>query len=72
MQRRGFDTPLGRFLFPVEVIFSLGLKGVTPGPRKQNSAGQGPINISVTTEKGERWEGRCAGVSRRAKSPETV
>ena len=43
------------------------VKGATLGPRKQNSAGQGPINISVITETGERWEGRCAGVSRSAK-----
>ena len=42
------------------------LKGATPGPRKQTSAGQGLINISVTTETGESWEGRCAGVSSNA------
>ena len=39
------------------------LKGATPGPRKQTSAGQGLINISVITETSESWEGRCAGVS---------
>ena len=39
------------------------VKGATPGPRKQTSAGQGLTNISVTTENGESWEGRCAGVS---------
>ena len=48
------------------------VKGATPGPRKQSSALQGLTNISVTTETGENWEGRCAGVSRSAKSPETV
>ena len=42
------------------------LKGATPDPRKQTSAGQGLINISVTTETGDSWEGRCAGVSRSA------
>ena len=43
------------------------LKGPTPSPRKQTSAGQGPINISGITKTGESWEGRCAGVSCRAK-----
>ena len=43
------------------------VKGATPGPRKQTSAGQGLIHISVTTETGDSWEGRCAGVSRSAK-----
>ena len=43
------------------------LKGATPGPRKPTSAGQGLIHRSVTTETGESWEGRCAGVSRSAK-----
>ena len=43
------------------------VKGATPGPRKETSAGQGLINISVVTETGESWEGRCAGVSRSAK-----
>ena len=42
-------------------------KGATPGPRKQTSAGQGLTNISVITETGESWEGRCAGVSGSAK-----
>ena len=43
------------------------VKGATAGPRKQTSAGQGLIHISVTTETGESCEGRCAGVSRSAK-----
>ena len=43
------------------------VKGATPGPRKQTSAGQGLKNISVITETGERWEGRCAVVSCSAK-----
>ena len=61
--------------FPLSVVLNVStewFKGATPGPRKQTSAGQGLINISVTTETGESWEGRCAGVSRSAKSPETV
>ena len=47
-------------------IVEKAVKGATPGPRKQTSAGQGLINISVTTETGESWEGQCAGVSRSA------
>ena len=39
------------------------LKGATPGPRKQTSAGEGLIKIPVITETGESWEGRYAGVS---------
>ena len=54
----------GAFLFKV--------KGTTPGPRKQSSAGQGLIDISVITETGDSWEGWCSGVSRSAKSPEMV
>ena len=42
------------------------------GPRKQARAGQGLMNISVITETGESWEGRCAGVCSRAEQPETV
>ena len=55
-----------------QISRTLTLKGATPGPRRQTSAGQGLTNISVITETGESWEGRCAGVSRSAKSPETV
>ena len=40
---------------------------LTPGPRKQTSAGQGLINISVITDTGESWEGRCTDVSHSAK-----
>ena len=39
----------------------------------RNKPAQGNVLLtSVTTETGESWEGRCAGVSRSAKSPETV
>ena len=34
-------------------VVAMLLKGATPGPRKQISAGQGLIHISVTTENGE-------------------
>ena len=43
------------------------IKGAFPGPRKQNSTEQSLTNISVITETGDSWEGRCAGVSRSAK-----
>ena len=50
-----------RFIFSSERVLENGVrthvKGATPGPRKQTSAGQGPINLSVTTETGESWEG---------------
>ena len=53
-------APRYRLLGPV-------VKGATLVPRKQTSAGQGLVNISVTTDTGESWEGRCAGVSRSVK-----
>ena len=51
----------------VGVSGSFLLEGATPGPRKQTSVGRGLINISVITETGDNWEGRCAGVSHSAK-----
>ena len=47
-------------------LISLVVKGATPGPRKQTSAGQGVVNISVITETRERWEGQYAVVSSNA------